>query len=68
MKQQVKYLLVQRLSDGKVFSIGHTVTSDGGIFRGVIDGMQQFEDDFRVHLNVDPDSGDPEYWSISELD
>ena len=63
----VEVIKVKRISDNKEFSIGDSVSVED-CFHGVIDGFQQFEDDFRVHLDVDEESGDPEYWSIMELD
>jgi len=59
---------VTRISDSKTFKLGQTVTSDGGLFRGVIDGFNQFQDGMRVHVDVDEDSNDRQYFSISELD
>lgn len=68
MKNTVDIISVVRKSDKKMFRIGDTATSDGGIFRGVIDGLNQFKDDFRAHLRTDEESEDREYFSISELD
>lgn len=66
MANKVIILSVKRLSDNKVFSLDDPVESEG-FWRGIIDGFQQFEDDFRVHLDMDQES-DREYFSISELD
>ena len=61
-----KILSIQRF-DGKIYSIGDTVTSDN-FYRGVIDGFEKFTDGFRVHLQIDEESYDKQYFSINELD
>lgn len=58
---------VIRNSDKSIYSLGDIATSDNGIYRGTIDGFQQFEDDFRVHI-ISDDKSDREYFSITELD
>ena len=63
----IKIIKIIRLSDNKIFGLGDQCFVDD-IFRGCIDGMQQFEDDFRVHIEVDEESLDCEYFSITELD
>ena len=60
-------ILVVRNNNGKSFSIGDTVTIEES-FKGVINAFEQFNKEIRVHLKVDEDSNDPEYWSLSELD
>lgn len=67
MEKYVRILSVERSTDLKTFSIGDIVTSDGGFYRGVIDGIQLFEDDVRIHVESDDDK-DIEYFSIFELD
>ena len=67
MSNLIKILQVKRISDNRIFSIGDNVNIED-CFHGIIDEFCQFEDDFRVHLHVDEESGDPEYWSITELD
>jgi len=65
--RNVKIMAVERCADNKLFSIGDSVNVED-CFHGTIDGFMQFEDDFRVHLDVDDEAGDPEYWSLFELD
>lgn len=59
---------VKREKDGKYFSIGQAVYSLGQ-YIGIIDGMHQFSDDFRIHIEkTDEESEDVEYLSIFEVD
>ena len=63
----IQIIKVKRYSDNKIFQLGDEIYVDG-IFRGFLDGIDQFQDDFRIHVDVDEESMDLEYYSIYEVD
>lgn len=59
---------IKRKSDSKIFSLSDTVTSDGGIFRGVINKFIYSPDKIIVVIDTDKDGNDRQDFDLSELD
>ena len=55
----IQIIKVKRYSDNKIFQLGDEI---------FLDGIDQFQDDFRIHVDVDEESMDLEYYSIYEVD